>query len=104
MTIRIIRTEQGRYAPVVHCDICGKRIEDAEDGIAVWFPDEGEQCKVQHVHKGRCDNIFRYGANHRGRPDGWDDLEIHLFRLLHNVKYNARQAKERTERLEEVFG
>ena len=102
MTIRIIRTKQGYYAPVVHCDICGNRIEDARDGIAAWFHDECEQCEVYHVHMGRCDDIFRHGTNHRGRADAWDHLDVHLFYLLHNVKCDAVQAKEIAEQLEMI--
>lgn len=83
-------------APMLFCDVCGDRIEDAGKAAVVFdnFRKDGERAKTLHVHKGiidgktchhEADLIIRSGG---GTP-GWQELKRHLVDLAHNVGFPA---------------
>lgn len=85
----------GRSAPVIICDICGKRIEEVKLGAAV-FPQidtEGAIAEVLHVHKRDCHNAAEQKIG-GGESAPWQELRHHLSYLLHNVRLSLEQLKE----------
>jgi hypothetical protein len=83
--IKIVHHIPGRYAPLLFCDTCGKRITDAglAAAVTVGHPvPEGESSEVLHVHKGECHDAV---DRRLGRQAGWDELSRHLLHLIYNV-------------------
>ncbi len=76
--------------PFIHCDHCGRKIEDYRKAIAVFrIPPEGDaSIAVRHVHKG-CD--YKLADPHR--EPLWQPLEEHLLALLYNSGLQSRQFK-----------
>ena len=100
MSITLIRLPEAGTAPVLHCDVCGKRIEDAEGGYVVWKEDSHQPTKVLFIHRAgrfqaqeeRCDNSREF-------PQSMS-LTAYLFRLLHNLKFDATRAEKECRDLE----
>ena len=90
-----IEHHEGVYAPLCVCDICGKRITDARQAMALYpnpgGPGAGERVEVLHVHKGKCDTL---ATNSYGDDGGTDELSTHLFYLLKNVGLNGGTPSE----------
>jgi hypothetical protein len=96
----------GRAAPVVICDICGKRVEEADLGAAV-FPrmqseSEGTVVQVLHVHKGPCHDKAQLQLG-GVRDTAWQELRIHFSYLLHNLGLSVEKLRK-LEQEEEVLG
>jgi hypothetical protein len=85
----------GRSAPVIICDICGKRIKEHELGAAV-FPrtdSEGAIAEILHVHKGQChDEAEQKVGGGKGAP--WLELINHFSYLLHNLGLSVERLEE----------
>ena len=49
---------KGKNSPLVICDICGKPILKANDGVLLWSIEENKEGKIPFkiAHKGKCDN------------------------------------------------
>lgn len=95
--------ENGRYAPLLLCDTCGKRIENSGMGAAVHANgrEEGEYLDVLHVHKGQCHD--KAEADLGGTSSvGWEELNVHLLHLTHNAGFTLEQAKELRELRDEL--
>jgi hypothetical protein len=78
-----IMKRDGRYAPVVVCDHCGRVIEDALDAMEVSSAaPEGTAAQAFHVHKGECDQALsaKFDGLH-----GSEELAVHLFDLVRNT-------------------
>ncbi len=92
----------GRYAPVVVCDICSKRIERAEQGVAISpvpSTDTGvlnlddlatlseigdpEEFEVFHVHKDQCTTLLEQRLQHTAH--GSYGLDEHLYYIAGNL-------------------
>lgn len=83
--IKIVHHKQGRYAPMLFCDICGKRIDNAKLAavLTVSHPIHYEQTsEVMHVHKRACHDI---ADKRHGKKLGWEELSRHLLHLNLNV-------------------
>jgi len=83
--IQILELENG-YAPIIVCDQCGLRIDDAE--LAAAIAPESDKFKndnrrVLHVHKGPC---FDAVAKMEDGKCSWEELSRHMRYLIHNVK------------------
>jgi hypothetical protein len=77
--------------PVVICDHCGKRIEDAKQGQYLWDVekrDENGAMPIYFVHKG-CDRLF--DPTH---SLAWDELDTLPILLGNNTQLNWKQARE----------
>ena len=71
MPLMIKSKEKGWLScPVIICDVCGKEITKAEDGMYLYTDTKEETIKPHFVHKGLCDRRFdkeRY--QHKKYPD-----------------------------------
>lgn len=77
--------EAGRAAPILVCDVCGHRIEDAGAGAALTLPPAvpaGGHSKVMHVHEETCHAM---AESHYGHGLAHEPLGAHLLRLVQNV-------------------
>jgi hypothetical protein len=80
--IAILKAD-GRYAPVVLCDHCGKVIDDAMNATALSSSaPEGNTLQAFHVHKGDCDQAL---SAKLGGLYGSEELAVHLFELMRNT-------------------
>ena len=98
LTQKIVR---GRAAPLIYCETCRERINDATKANAHWLTDEHgqipEQAEVHFVHK-RCNRAFE--AHHRaeGRKSaGWESLDIWIIHLANNLKLDQQGLKKAAE-------
>lgn len=88
--IKILRLN-GKSAPVLVCDVCGSRIEDAKNAAAVnnfnsETVSDGDLLDVIYTHKGKCHNRAESLMTARGvGVVGWLELQHHLVDLIHNV-------------------
>jgi hypothetical protein len=80
----------GMCCPFIHCDHCGRKIEDYRKAIAVFgAPPEGDMSNaVRHVHKA-CD----YERPDPRREPLWQPLHEHLLALVYNTGLQSRQFK-----------
>ena len=98
--IQFIKNENGRTAPIIRCDVCGKRIEDAGLALAMWKATEGKLLEDGQVHF--CHKACHVKLN-GDDPVVWSSSELtdYLRRLVHNTK--ARIAEdEGTKLLDEL--
>lgn len=76
---------EGRCCPRFRCDICGKLIDQIEDGYVAYeqsLAEDGAEITVRHVHKSRCLDLVEA----KGLDNGGDNaLEDELMWLLHNL-------------------
>lgn len=92
---------EGKYAPIIVCDICGQHIKDAEDAVAVNTSpsDNNEVLDVLHVHRGDCHN----SADQKlGGVAGYSDMDFHLFNLIHNSGLSLDKLRERSNNYEQL--
>ncbi|HPS07675.1 MAG TPA: hypothetical protein PLG22_09100 [Kiritimatiellia bacterium] len=80
-----MKIENGRTAPIIRCDVCSKRIEDAGLALAMWKTKEGkllEDGKVHFCHKACHEKLDE------ADPVVWSSSELtdYLRRLVHNTK------------------
>jgi hypothetical protein len=78
----------GGYVPVLVCDICEKRIVDAQLGAVVFkrlVASEPDLIPGLHVHKGECHNAAESRLGGRENT-GWMELQTHLLYLVLNSK------------------
>ena len=68
-------------APILLCDVCGKRIRKAKAANAVFGV--GTSTQIKAVHKS-CDNHDQ---------KGWLPLPVVLSNLLHNVAFDSGPAE-----------
>ncbi len=96
--------KDGRYVPIITCDICNERIEDAAVAAAVapsGEPDKDQVLDVLHAHKGRCHEA----AEHKLGGDlntGWEELSVHVLYLARNVKLSPEALIKLGKQQEEV--
>jgi len=92
-----IQYKRGKYCPVFVCDQCGKPITDHASGIEVApiQAAEGELLACYHVHQGTCDEAME---RRLGAVCGWEDLGVHVARLLHNTKINGKVLRDSLHR------
>lgn len=90
-------------APVMVCDCCKKRIEDAELGAAIRLRAGnglGGFTLVAHVHKEVCFGIVE---RCQGGAASWDELSRHLRLLIQNVGLTLEGLLDE-QRLDVEFG
>jgi hypothetical protein len=96
MSLRVVDIDGGGSGPVIFCDACQERIEDADGrhATAAWVHDEqnpggAHVGPVYYAHQGRC-----FMALEGAIPGTWMtvDLDVFLFQLTHNVKYDRDSA------------
>lgn len=83
--IKAIHHPQGGSAPILVCDVCGKRIVEAGDGavLTVLHPiPEGAESKVLHVHQNHC---YAMAESNLGHKPGHEEVWRHLLGLLYSV-------------------
>lgn len=90
-----------KLIPILICDHCGERIEDAGNANCLLeedrpYPDDGETTDVYHVHKGECDRALSAELSEGGA--GHSELETHLWRLCHNSGLPSDRIKEVEDR------
>jgi hypothetical protein len=89
----------GRYNPVLVCDHCDKRIEDAELALAVNVRPKGDKDETldcYHVHKGDCDRSLERKLGQVGTIE----LTTHLVHLTHNSGLTPSDLKKESDKLE----
>ena len=84
--IRITKTDEGRSAPTITCDQCGKLIDEAKWGNCHWKTRDGnltEDGKLYFTHK-QCCTAFESADS----SIMWHSTELTAFlrRLVHNLK------------------
>ena|ERR1700722_10704253 len=89
--------DQGRYFPVVVCDICEKRIVDAQLGAVVHqqgdLETETDLLPCIHAHKGECHDSAEKKI---GGRCVWQELSTHFLYLILNSQLTPEKlAKER---------
>jgi len=105
-----IFVQNSRYSPIIVCDICGRKIDNAMEGAAVFnnrtpsgdlLPDGAIQ-PVIHAHKGKCHDLAESKV---GEHDAavWIELETHVRFLVHNTGLDLKQMLDK-DRLDEVVG
>jgi hypothetical protein len=89
--------------PLIVCDICGKPIEKAGDGVAVFknLMNNGESCEVLHAHKGGCHDTAEERIRKTGALVGWTEMIEHLGFLVQNSGYTFDQLKKRIKDLKD---
>ena len=77
----ILERRNFRTAPVIVCEICGQRIEDASMGMAVWFSEtiKDDDFSPRFAHKGVC--LETLDPDNQGQST---ELTLFLKRLLVN--------------------
>src|SRR4051794_40760574 len=82
----------GRSAPRIYCDFCGRPITNYKLGIALFSGNlmEGIAESCFHVHKGECDKAFK--EQHGHLP--WHELRKHLQYICHNVGLPIEELQE----------
>jgi len=82
----------GMYAPVIICDICGKAIDNASLAAVIDCerPNVGEMTEVRHVHKGKCHDL----ADARWSELPWAEMDVHLLNLINNVGSSLEKLQE----------
>lgn len=96
--------KDGRYSPLVICDICSERIEDAALGAAVAPSGQGgddQLLEVLHAHKGGCHKAAEERLGGKVNT-GWDELGVHMLNLAMNVKLSP-EALSDLRKLEDEF-
>jgi len=102
-----VRCIEGRWAPMVICDICNSPIDRRKpgwqhEGLALWVMDDStESGSPLHVHKGLCDRK----ADTRDALMGSEELGVHLFHLFYNAGYSVKDVphlKELSDMLQEI--
>jgi len=96
--IELVR-KNGITAPIVTCDVCGKRIKDARMGMVKFVNPTYKDGKVSYKinHKVTCDN--------REQCD-WQELSHFLVWLLSNTGLKGEkleEAKQRAELMEMII-
>ena len=89
-------SEEGRYAPVLICDICEQRITDAGLAGVVSRTDQAggvELNEVLYAHKGRCLDAAEEKLGGY-RVTGWRELSDHLIDLLYNCGLTVEKLVE----------
>jgi hypothetical protein len=99
-----------QFCPILICDVCGGRIEQASLAAAInpsviqdgkRVVKEGDVLEVLHAHKGDCHRQAeeRFGGKYR---TGWTELGSHLSQLTHNVGLTPTKIAERLGLDEEI--
>jgi len=105
-----IHSIAGRNCPVIVCDICGEKLDEASKAAAVFqnFTADGSKVRLLHVHKGSIDGRTCHdeaeallGKN--GEPVGWQELKTYLADLVANAGFPAAEMAEYVERRQQ-FG
>jgi hypothetical protein len=86
--IQIMGTAAG---PVAICDQCGKRIENASEGLYLWNLEEREDntMPLYVVHKGLCERLFD-----PGRQMAWETLQVLPTFLGNNMNLDRKKAEK----------
>lgn len=77
---------------MIVCDGCGQTIRDARGAVVTW---DEPGAPVYFAHKGNCD--FRSGRHLCSA-----DLNVFLFQLCWNVRYDAAEGKREHDALAEL--
>jgi hypothetical protein len=85
----------GHSCPMLFCDVCGERIQDASKAAVVFenFRPEGDRLKALHVHKGidgkACHQEAELIIQADGGAPGWQEWKRYICDLAHNVAFPA---------------
>jgi len=99
--LRVIVQKVGKrelLCPVVFCDFCGKRIEDATEGTYEYRREDAsspEGAEVKFVHKD-CSRQFE-AAHGKSIAWYWDELQAFPVFLGNNLALDWKHARERAE-------
>jgi len=93
-----IHAIDGINCPILICDVCGERIQDASKAAIVFdnFQPNGSRVKALSVHKGNIDGKTCHHeaeliiASGGGRA-GWEELKAALTDLSSNVGFPASE-------------
>ena len=83
----------GMTGPVIYCDCCGKRIDDASRAavLAAAKTQEKHTSAVLYVHKGKCHEK----AEAQVGSHGWQELSRHLLQLIYNAGLSLEDLEAR---------
>jgi hypothetical protein len=95
--IKVLYAE-GRYRPIVLCDVCREQIVDAKKAVATSNMKvvAGNFTGAIYAHKGKCHDEAE--ANLGKAHAGWVDLETHFLQLLYNAGWRPEHLQEWQER------
>jgi hypothetical protein len=88
----MMRVEGAHHCPVVLCDCCGGRIEDAEEGLYLWqWFEDGGDAELYFAHK-RCSRRFEREV---GGDEHWLTTEMSCLPLYlgRGLRVKWRRAK-----------
>lgn len=94
-----IRMEKGINKPVIICDHCGQRIDDAREGIYQWQVDDRGRPVGEGVMRFTHNDCCRsFETAHGGRRAWcWGPLSCLPVFLLRNLRLDWEKAKENAE-------
>lgn len=64
-----------------YCDVCGKPIEDVQNGYVIWHPDHGKAHGFKIIHQKKCDQKNHHASGPLGQFVGPDGLAYLLAKL-----------------------
>ena len=99
--IRMLR-QDGRNCPIIKCDVCKKTITNAGRAVVVW-PEvkvEGQDRMTAYAHKGACHDAIDAVWGKPNRPCPWDELSMHMCRLMFNLGMGSSLADNAKESLD----
>ena len=95
----------GNNCPVIVCDICGDRLDEASKAAAVFqnFTPDGSKLRLLHVHKGSIDGRTCHAEpeallGKNGVAVGWQEMKTFLADLAANAGFPAVEMAEYDER------
>ena len=103
--IKILKFGEGRSGPIVCCDHCGERIQDAKNGNFMWMigpnislPEDG---KLYFTHKRCCGPFERSFDMPEGCMLASGELSWFPIYLERNINLDRAEAERWVEKTEE---
>lgn len=100
-----MHTIDGRNCPVMVCDMCGEKLDNAGKAAAVFqnFTPEGSKLRVLHVHKGRIDGKTCHAEAEAllgvgGADVGWQEMKTFLVDMAANCGFPGAAMAEYDKR------
>lgn len=84
-----IRHENGRFYPLLLCDVCRERITERGN---VLYPESDQNGPPKFVHKDCDDHTV----------GGWEELDVFFYQLIHNAQVDLLGGQRSQELLEEL--
>lgn len=95
----------GNNCPIIVCDMCGEKLDEASKAAAVFenFTPEGSKLRLLHVHKGSIDGRTCHAEAEallakNGGAVGWQEMKAFLADLAANAGFPGAEMAEYDQR------